>query len=339
MMKLSKLVMGALLVVGCTRESATAVEEPAGGVESIFGVKLGQVMPQEKCCDTNDTYSLVYEYEPAKQFNAFHSYAIFASAKTRHVYMVRAVYVAENDSEAEQKIAEVANILEMKYGKRFWKIGKNRVAKFPNGDTIRICLDSTPVFTAVRIDATSEKFNKIDNSESKALKMDVFAKDLEAINIIPRVKKGEMASVVNGIFGREFGSVLPKDSAYERLNDGTIVDEFCLPKGFFYKYTIFKAFATPDTRKIYMIHAICPDDDSKSVDKTVEILEILLGKTFKECDDGSKYVVCAGKNGEVGIIVQKESGLLYLSIVDRKLYEVAKDERARRAAAADLDAL
>ena len=98
--------------------------------------------------------------------------------------------------------------------------------------------------------------------------------DLEAINIMPRVKKGETASVINGIFGREFGSVLPKNRVYERL------------------------------------------------------------------DDGTKYIECTGKNGEVLILVYKnEQGEIRFIISDLKLSKVAEDERARRAAAADLDAL
>jgi len=181
----------------------------------------------------------------------------------------------------------------------------------------------------------------MDNSESQSLKMDVFAKDLEAVKIIPIVKKGEVAGSVNGIFGREFGSVLPKDGSYERNNVDAIVDEFYLPEGF-YKYTTFKAFATPDTRKVFMIRAVCQDDDSEIVDKTVEMMQMLVGKSFKDDDDGNKYAVCSGKNGEVLIQIEKHSGWISLDVTDFKLYKLSQDEhkqRARKASAADLDAL
>ena len=195
-------------------------DAPAATFNGLFGVKFGTIISQSKKCETNNTYSLAYEYTPEKKFNEFSDYVIFASPKTRTVYQIRGVYSCGDKYAAKEKIDEVVSILEAKFGHNARKLGDDRIIRFPNGDTIHVTLQSNWLRSVVFIDAVNDKFSELDGEESKQVKAEIFRADIAALQILPNVEDGENVKKITGLFGKSFGDIFPENEYGSRNDNG-----------------------------------------------------------------------------------------------------------------------
>ena len=145
----------------------------------LFGVKFGLTMLADHPCETNNLFSLAYEYVPAKPFNEFTDYVVFASPVTRTVFQVRGIHTCETRAEAEAKVAEVGPLLELKFGRRLQNQNGGKIMRFTGGDRIEIEIVPGDSGYRVVIDAVSKKYDVQDTEEALSLK-DAFAKSLIA---------------------------------------------------------------------------------------------------------------------------------------------------------------
>ena len=319
-------------------EAETAQYAP---FDRLFGVKFGTIMSPSKKCETNNVYSLAYEYTPEKKFNEFSDYVIFASPKTRTVYQIRGVYSCSDKDDAKAKIEEVVPILEAKFGREARKFGDGKIIRFPNGDRIIVTIQSNWLFTKIFIDGVSGEFNDLDDEESKQVKADIFKADIAALQILPKPENGGKATRITGLFGRSFGEKLPEDKRLERNDSEALVDYLEVDKAFL-GFSAYMVFATPDSREIFMFRAVyTEDDDSEVRDKVVSLLEQLFGVEAEE-KDGNKYFIVNGLNGKCLVLITMTDDKIYFDVTDFSLYEKAQEQekaRKRKRFASEFDAL
>ena len=306
----------------------------------LFGVKFGTIISSSKQCSTNDSCSLVYQYTPEQKFNEFSEYLIFASPKTRTVYQVRAAYLCSDKEDAKAKIDEIVPILEAKFGRNARKLEDGKIIRFPNGDRIQV-IQANRLVDIVVIDAVSGEFSELDDEESKQIKADMLKANIAALQILPKQESGEKVMRITGLFGRNFGDKLSDDRFYVRNKNESLVDDFEVEKEFM-GFAEYKAFATPESREVFMFRAVYTGDDNREVrDKVVSFFEQVFGKEAMTDNEGDKVFIINGKKGNL-VQITLDNGRVFLDVSDIMLYMKAEEQekaRKRKRFSSEMDAL
>ncbi len=250
-------------------EVFSAKSSATGGLTGLFGVKFGLTMPTDHSCETNNLFSLAYEYVPEKPFNEFTDYIIFASPKTRTIYQVRGIHHCGTLFEAQEKIAEIAPTLEMKFGRRLQKDGEGRIMRFTGGDRIEITISQRDEGYNVVIDAVKSEYDIRDTEESMALKEEA------------------TQSLVSSL-GKTSDEVLPLTAVRPTNKAG----DYLAPLPGLLKSSGFNDMALrllPNTKRVGSVYATCSGNAAfcKTVfDRTKDHLQLLFGPVALETKDG-----------------------------------------------------
>ena len=93
--------------------------ETLSRIDSVFGVVFGERCRWGWDPTENDTGAWAYTFEPSGTFMDCAAYRVFATAQSRRVFMVRAVFVGDSDSEAQGKFDQMQRLLEYATGGTF----------------------------------------------------------------------------------------------------------------------------------------------------------------------------------------------------------------------------
>ena len=97
------------------REGAAALEK----IDSVFGVVFGESCRWGRNPEENDSHAWVYTFEPEGSFMDFSRFRVFATAGSKRVFMVRAVFLGYSDDVAQGKYDQMRSMLERLAGKKF----------------------------------------------------------------------------------------------------------------------------------------------------------------------------------------------------------------------------
>lgn len=251
--------------------SPVAEEAPAktqGALSGLFGKEFGATMPEGMRCETNNLFSLAYEYVPDKTFNEFTQYLALASPRTRTIYQIRGVHFCESSDEAAAKIKEVSKLLEMKFNRRLQKNGNNLVMRFPGGDRIEVESTKTGNGYAVIIDAVCDRFDRQDTDEALALK-DEIAKSLVAA------------------LGKPLAEVLPPAAVHRTNENG----EYLMPPPGVLKsmgFSVCSVALLPHAKRTGVLRAKCVEkgDSAKVLGRAKSQLQLLFGTVVDDAPGG-----------------------------------------------------
>ncbi len=293
---------------------------PKGALPGLFGVKFGLTMPAGQSCETNNLFSLAYAYVPEKAFNEFTDYVIFASPKTRTIYQVRGIHHCGTRMEAQAKSAEVAPILEMKFGRRLQRDGGSQVMRFPGGDRLDVSIVQRDKGYSVLIDAVSSAYDIRNTEESMAL-------------------KAEVAQSLVAPLGKTLDEVLSPLAARPANERG----DYLAPLPGVLKANGFNDMALrllPNTKRVGALYATASGDAISCAgifDRTKSHLQLVFGPVAREGLVGNVdfTVDVSGASYRFALVRSAAGNLVTLGIEDIN----AGKAEAKKAAASDLDAL
>lgn len=158
-------------------------EDKVFQIDSVFGVSFGEKFTKGYNPEKNNVGAWTYNYHPNGSFVDCEDFYVFATAKTRTVFMVRAVYDGDNDAEATRHYALMRRLVERVTGRKFKdeeEKGKNELCSMKFGDVLIILekdwLRDNVTLNFVRI--SLYKQNERENDEEERSEM---SGDLDAL--------------------------------------------------------------------------------------------------------------------------------------------------------------
>lgn len=95
-------------------------------VSSVFGVEFGKpFMKGRQSPDQNDAGAWTYPFDPGSRFMGCSEFYAFATAKSEKVFMVRACYEGDNESDSKAKYETIKRLIETATGRTFEDDEKN----------------------------------------------------------------------------------------------------------------------------------------------------------------------------------------------------------------------
>lgn len=132
-------------------------------------------------------------------------------------------------------------------------------------------------------------------------------------------------SGLDGMFGVKFGKIIRVNGPCKTNDVGALAYDYT-PEKQFKDFSEYVLFATPITRQVFQIRAVCyvdsPDADDV-MDAALKLLEIKYGKKFTSHDPKTK--VASFENGDF-IVVMKNYRRIMIDACCGRLFKLTKDE-------------
>lgn len=291
------------------------VEQQDGKVEKIdgfFGKMFG-----EKVDSTvkNNVGAVTRNFDVPGLPLGFKEGVVFGTPKSHQTFMIRAVF-AQADIKgaynAAKKLIEDVTGLEMKKGR-----GKTHLCrpKTSRGE----CM-----IEVIENDAGDHVF--IDVTDLKLYELLEDERNVDEFGFIPRVKKGQAPKEILGVFGKELGCSVA-DMETETNDNNALVASF-IPDENEFGFDAFRLFATPKTKKTFMIRAGYTglDVDGKFAELIMK-LEKILGTSPSIDDDGNRFFIKPGAKNLVFIQVIKNGDVLLFDVTDTGFHSQYEEEK------------
>ena len=152
-------------------------------IDSVFGVSFGEVFTKGYNPEKNDAGAWAYNYHPNGPFVACEAFRVFATAKTKKAFMVRAVYDGNNDIEAQRHYELIRRLIERETGRTFKddeEEGKNKSCRMQFGD-VRITLEKNWLLDLVMLDIVRISLYKQNEREQDEEEESEMGGDLDAL--------------------------------------------------------------------------------------------------------------------------------------------------------------
>lgn len=300
----------AMANAGKAEEGVKRHESFSEGLAGLFGMEFGHVMPPWEAYKTNNVGERCYEWKPQNRFRHFENYVLFTTPKSLQVEQIRAVCSSYPDS-ATREVQLTVRELEGLTGKKADWTGKPTI-RFDNGDYIVVSKQEGAFEPRIFIDAVCARLQKElkrelrENDEEDADEEQIVmmlrnaaaeimgvqeesnSSVIESLGLQPSPPKdGSPLDELNAVFGIEFGVKFPPRGYInrEKSSEGVWVYTF-MPHPTFLDFSVYLAFATPQTEKVCMFRAAYNADDEddcqKKYEEAVQVLESATGHEFDE---------------------------------------------------------
>ena len=155
--------------------------EALGELNSVFGVVFGEPCRWGNNPVENNSRAWVYEFEPEGAFMECSDFYVFATSKSKRVFMVRAVFdgstpeLIEDDSDnpeedaAQAKYDQMRRLLERLVGRQFKDTGSkeyDKLCRMNIGDHFYILLCKTRTSEKVMLDFCSRDMGALNDQEA-----------------------------------------------------------------------------------------------------------------------------------------------------------------------------
>ena len=252
-------------------------EQDDGKVENLDGV-FGKIFGEKiDSTEKNNTGSVVKTFTIEDEPLGFKEGVIFGTPKTHQTYMIRAVFAQSDLKDAYNAAKKLfGDVIGMEFTKG---AGRTHVCHPKNSRgtcMIEVIEEDDRVF----IDITDLTLYKLVEEE----------KNGDTFGFIPRIRKGVDPKEIKGVFGRELGCSVSYMET--ELNDNGALVATINPDENDFGFDAFLLFATPKTKKTFMIRAAYTGSDID--DKRIELvmtLKKMLGKSPSLDKSGDWYFI------------------------------------------------
>ncbi|MGN0845749.1 MAG: hypothetical protein ACI4QT_11105 [Kiritimatiellia bacterium] len=158
-------------------------EDKVFQIDSVFGVSFGEKFTKGYNPEQNNVGAWAYNYHPNGPFVDCEDFCVFATAKTRKVFMVRAVYDGDNDAEASRHYELMQRLVERETGRKFKdgeEKGKNKSCSMKFGDVL-ITLEKDWLRDNVTLDFVRISLYKQSERENDEEERSEMSGDLDAL--------------------------------------------------------------------------------------------------------------------------------------------------------------
>lgn len=159
--------------------------KPVPRVDSVFGIVFGEPCRWGSNPQENNEYAWAYEFKPDGSFMGCSDFVVFATAQSKRVFGVRAVFEGGSDEKAQWRYGQLRRLIERETGYKFQAVEAERndlACRMNIGDQTVVMLHKTWWQGKVMLDFMNVDLVKEHEEESRAKKTnDALAESFQRI--------------------------------------------------------------------------------------------------------------------------------------------------------------